>query len=110
MSTIPAQLQCFGDSALRMPRVPGATPGQFSDGSAWEMGTLGSIGAVPGWPGAQEFPPQPMVTQIREVLQRYEAAGGRGVTESFEGSGHFPVADAAERWRATFLDFLASSG
>ena len=82
----------------------------IADGSAWEMGTLGSMGAVPGWSGAQEFPPQPMVSQIREVLQRYEAAGGRVVTESFEGSGHFPVADAAERWRTTFLDFLASAG
>ena len=31
-STIPAQLQCFPESALRIPRVPGAIPGQFSDG------------------------------------------------------------------------------
>ena len=29
---MPDQLQYFGDSALRMPRVPGATPGQCSDG------------------------------------------------------------------------------
>jgi len=28
-----AQLQYFGDSALRMPRVPGATPGQLADGA-----------------------------------------------------------------------------
>jgi hypothetical protein len=33
-STIPDQSQCFGDSALRMPRVPGAVPGQFYDGVA----------------------------------------------------------------------------
>ena len=33
-STIPAQLQYLGDSALRIPRVPGATPGQCSDGVA----------------------------------------------------------------------------
>ena len=30
-STIPAQLQYLGESALRMPRVPGATPGQCSE-------------------------------------------------------------------------------
>ena len=30
-STIPDQLQYFGESALRMPRVPGATPGQCSE-------------------------------------------------------------------------------
>lgn len=81
----------------------------IADGSAWEIGTLGSMGAVPGWPGEQHFPPQQMVTQIRDLLQRYEQAGGRVVTELFEGSGHFPVADAPERWRTTFLDFLASA-
>ena len=32
-----------------------------ADGSPWEMGTLGSLGAVPGWPGEEVFPPQPMV-------------------------------------------------
>src|SRR5689334_14892890 len=31
MSTMPAQLQYLGDSAFRMPRVPGAMPGQFGD-------------------------------------------------------------------------------
>ena len=31
---MPAQLQYLPDSALRIPRVPGATPGQFSDGVA----------------------------------------------------------------------------
>jgi pimeloyl-ACP methyl ester carboxylesterase len=79
-----------------------------ADGSAWEMGTLGKSGAVPGWPGDDVFPPQPMVTQIRTVLERYRTAGGRVEIEMFEGSGHFPVADAADRWRARFFDFLAS--
>jgi pimeloyl-ACP methyl ester carboxylesterase len=79
-----------------------------ADGSPWEMGTLGSLGAVPGWPGAEAFPPQPMVSQIRAVLGRYAAAGGRVETELFEGSGHFPPIDAAERWRAVFFGFLES--
>jgi pimeloyl-ACP methyl ester carboxylesterase len=80
-----------------------------ADGSAWEMGTLGKMGAVPGWPGEEVFPPQPMVTQIREVLDRYRHAGGRVQMEMFEGSGHGPLFDAAERWSATFFDFLASA-
>src|SRR4051794_27797224 len=79
-----------------------------ADGSPWEMGTLGSLGLVPGWPGAEAFPPQPMVSQIREVLERYAAAGGRVESELFEGSGHFPPIDAAERWRALFFGFLES--
>jgi pimeloyl-ACP methyl ester carboxylesterase len=79
-----------------------------ADGSPWEMGTLGQLGAIPGWPGADVFPPQPMVSQIRAVLERYRDAGGRAEMETFEGSGHFPPIDAAERWSATFFGFLDS--
>jgi pimeloyl-ACP methyl ester carboxylesterase len=80
-----------------------------ADGAAWDLGTLGKMGAVPGWPGEEVFPPQPMVTQIRTVLERYRAAGGDVVMELFEGSGHFPAIDAAERWSALFFEFLDSA-
>ena len=79
-----------------------------ADGSAWEIGTLGKMGAVPGWPGEELFPPQPMVTQIRNVLERYRKAGGNVQIEMFEGSGHGPLFDAAERWSTVFFTFLAS--
>ncbi|HWM10749.1 MAG TPA: alpha/beta hydrolase [Solirubrobacteraceae bacterium] len=75
----------------------------IADGSAWEMGTLGQLGAIPGWPGEEVFPPQQMVTEIAAVLDRY---GGRVVRERFEGSGHFPPIDAAERWSRVFFGFL----
>lgn len=77
-----------------------------ADGSAWEMGTLGKAGVVPGWPGEDAFPPQPMVTQIREVLEGYRDGGGHVQIEMFEGSGHFPAIDAADRWNATVFGFL----
>ena len=80
----------------------------ISDASAWEIGTLGSLGVVPGWPGADAFPPQPMVAQIRAVLERYRDAGGRVEMELFEGSGHCPAIDARERWAAVFFAFLGS--
>ena len=80
-----------------------------ADGSAWEMGTLGKMGYVPGWPGEEVFPPQPMVSQIRMVLERYRAAGGRAQMEMLEGSGHGPHVDAAERWSALFFAFLQSA-
>ena len=77
----------------------------IADGSAWEMGTLGEQGAIPGWPGADAFPPQPMVSEIAALLERY---GGRVEVERFEGSGHFPPIDAAERWSEVFFGFLES--
>jgi pimeloyl-ACP methyl ester carboxylesterase len=86
----------------------GAADIVVADGSAWEMGTLGKAGAVPGWPGEEVFPPQPMVTQIRAVLEGYRAAGGRAEMDLFAGSGHGPHIDAAERWGARFFAFLAS--
>ena len=79
-----------------------------ADGSAWEMGTLGKLGFVPGWPGEEAFPPQPMVTQIRNVLEEYRRRGGRVEIEMFEGSGHGPLFDAAEKWAEGFFKFLAS--
>jgi pimeloyl-ACP methyl ester carboxylesterase len=77
-----------------------------ADGSAWEMGTLGRMGAVPGWPGMEVFPPQPMVSQIRTVLERYRERGGHVEMEMFHGSGHCPAIDAAERWSELFFAFL----
>ena len=81
-----------------------------ADSSMLEFGTLGAAGVVPGWPGEQVFPPQPMVTQIRDVLERYAAAGGVVRTEIFTGSGHGPHIDAQQRWLEVFLDFLAEAG
>jgi pimeloyl-ACP methyl ester carboxylesterase len=79
-----------------------------ADASPWEMGTLGKLGQVPGWPGEEAFPPQPMVSQIRAVLESYRQAGGRVEMEMFEGSGHGPLFDAADRWKQVFFGFLNS--
>lgn len=61
----------------------------IADGSPWEMGTLGQMGAVSGWPGPDVFPPQPMVTQIREVLG---AGGGTDADGDVRGPGPLPGA------------------
>ncbi len=81
-----------------------------ADGSMLEMGALGAAGVVPGWPGAEVYPPQPMVSQIREVLGRYAASGGSVRTEVFAGSGHGPILDAAEQWLGVYTEFLATIG
>lgn len=80
----------------------------IADGSPLEMGHLGELGLVPGWPGAEVFPPQPMVTQIRAVLADYAARGGTVRTELLPGSGHGPLLDAPRQWRDLLTDFLAT--
>lgn len=47
-----------------------------ADNSMFDIGALGKLGFIPGWPGEGIYPPQPMVTQTRHVLNQYAAAGG----------------------------------
>ena len=75
----------------RMPYYPWlrATVDQVvSDRSMFDLATLGELGVVPGWPGADVMPPQPMETQLRAVLQRYAGNGGRWREVELDGVAH----------------------
>ncbi|WP_373307511.1 alpha/beta fold hydrolase [Micromonospora lutea] len=61
-----------------------------SDTSLFDLAQLGALGVVPGWPGAQECPPQPMIGQTRAVLDRYADAGGTYREVALPGCGHSP--------------------
>lgn len=74
-----------------------------ANGSPWEMGTLGEAGAIPDWPGAESFPPQQMVDQIRAVLTEYGDRGGDVRMEWYEGSGHGPHIDNLDRFSQDFF-------
>jgi pimeloyl-ACP methyl ester carboxylesterase len=77
-----------------------------SDTSAFDLAFLGSIGAVPGWPGAEEFPPQPMVGQTRAVLDRYAAAGGTYREVVFPEVGHSPHVERPQEFVVALLEHL----
>ncbi len=76
--------------------VRGTDDAIVSDTSMLDIGHLGAIGAVPGWPGHEVFPPQPMVSQMRAVLERYAAEGGRYAETALEGIGHSPHLEAPD--------------
>ena len=78
-----------------------------SDTSLYDLAYLGSLGAIPGWPGEQAWPPQPMVAQTRAVLDGYAAAGGRYREAVIEDAGHGPHLDQPERFLAELTDHLA---
>ncbi|WP_432559524.1 alpha/beta hydrolase [Granulicoccus sp. GXG6511] len=59
-----------------------------SNRSMFDFGTLGMLGAVPGWPGPMVFPPQPMEDQMRFVLKEYAQRGGQVREVPLEGVGH----------------------
>lgn len=68
----------------------GAVDAISSDTSGLDFATLGAMGVVPGWPGADVCPSQPMVAQTRAVLDRYRSGGGQVEEITFEGVGHSP--------------------
>jgi pimeloyl-ACP methyl ester carboxylesterase len=78
-----------------------------SDTSLYDLAHLGALGLVPGWPGPDEWPAQPMVTQTRAVLDSYAAAGGHYREVALAGSGHGPHLDRPEAFRAALLAHLA---
>ena len=80
-----------------------------SDSSAWDMGNLGQSGMIPDWPGLDVYPPQPMVGQIRAVLEAYQGMGGEVRMEMIEGAAHGPHIDHADQWNAIFHEFLTST-
>ncbi len=77
-----------------------------SDTSLFDFGFLGQLGAVPGWPGGEVYPPQPMVSQTRAVLEAYRARGGKFQEEVIPGVGHSPHIEAADTFRRLLIAFL----
>jgi pimeloyl-ACP methyl ester carboxylesterase len=77
-----------------------------SDTSLFDLAFLGSVGAVPGWPGHEDFPPQPMVTQTRTVLDRYAATGGAYREVVLPGVGHSPHVERPREFAVALLEHL----
>ncbi|SDH83021.1 Pimeloyl-ACP methyl ester carboxylesterase [Actinokineospora alba] len=70
--------------------VRGADDQIVSDTSMFDLAYLGALGAIPGWPGEETHPPQPMVAQTRAVLDRYSAEGGTYEEVVIADCGHSP--------------------
>jgi pimeloyl-ACP methyl ester carboxylesterase len=79
-----------------------------SDTSMFDLGYLGSVGAVPGWPG-ETFPPQPMISQTRAVLDAYRAAGGSVREEVLPDCGHSPHIEQAGAFNALLAEAVTGA-
>jgi pimeloyl-ACP methyl ester carboxylesterase len=90
--------------------VRGIEDAIVSDASFFDLNMLGQVGVVPGWPGAEVAPPQPMVTQTRAVLERYAAAGGRFRELALPDCGHSPHLEQPDAVRAALLEHLRDAG
>jgi len=86
--------------------VRGADDQIVSDTSLFDFGYLGKLGAVPGWPGEEVYPPQPMVSQMRAVLESYRRNGGRYREEIIANCAHSPHIEQPEAFRTLLFAFL----
>lgn len=77
-----------------------------SDTSFFDMGYLGKLGYVPGWPGEEVYPPQPMVGQTRHVLEQYTANDGSFEEVVIADAGHSPYVEKPEEFMAHLTKVL----
>lgn len=77
-----------------------------SDFSIFDIPTLGKLGFVPGYPGEDVFPPQPMIRQTRVVFDKYKAAGGYYQEFVIENTAHSPHIEKPDEFNEIFHKFL----
>jgi pimeloyl-ACP methyl ester carboxylesterase len=86
--------------------IRGADDTIVANNAFWDIAALGAMGFVPGWPGAEACPPQPMIDQIRVVLERYAANGGSYHEEVIADAGHSPFLEKPEEFNRLFHAFI----
>ncbi|MCB9130321.1 MAG: alpha/beta hydrolase [Anaerolineales bacterium] len=77
------------------------------DMSFFDFGALAKLGYVPGGPGEDIYPPQPMVSQTRAVLDQYAAAGGQVREVVIQDTAHGPHIEKPAEFNAAFHGLLA---
>jgi pimeloyl-ACP methyl ester carboxylesterase len=86
--------------------IRGADDQIVSDTSASDPGVLGAMGILPGWPGADVYPSQPMVSQVRAVFEHYQHNGGSFQECVIANVGHMPHIEDIDVFLAMWLPFL----
>lgn len=86
--------------------VHGDADAIVSDASFFDINHLGAIGMIPGWPGDDVAPAQPMVSQTRDVLEAYRAAGGEVTELEFAGVGHAPHLERPAEFMEALLKLI----
>lgn len=81
----------------------------ISNNAASDPGTWGPKGLLPGFPGPKQYPPQPMMDQIRTLLTAYARLGGSYQEVAVEGSGHVPFISHQEEFNKVFHAHLVSA-
>ena len=87
----------------------GANDLAVSNSAGSDPGTWGPTGRLPGFPGPEAYPPQPMMDQIRKMLDDYSAAGGSYQDVAIKDSGHVPFITHPEEFNRVFHKHLENT-
>jgi pimeloyl-ACP methyl ester carboxylesterase len=82
--------------------IHGADDQIVSNQSMFDVATLGKLGYVPGYPGEDVMPPQPMIDQVRAFLEQYAGAGGAFEEVVFADCGHTPYLEKPDEFNRLF--------
>jgi len=88
--------------------IRGAQDLIISDAGPLDPGVWGPSEIIPGYPGSDLYPPQPMVGQTRSWLDHYATAGGSYQEVVLDNGGHVPFIDDAEAFNGVFHAYLES--
>ena len=87
----------------------GADDLAVSNSAGSDPGTWGPTGRLPGFPGSEAYPPQPMMDQIRKMLDDYDMAGGSYIEDVIEDSGHVPFITHPDEFNRVFHQHLVQT-
>lgn len=86
--------------------IHGTNDAIVSDTSFFDLNYLGQLGVIPGWPGADTAPAQPMIAQTRAVLEAYATAGGVFREVVLENCGHSPHLEHPDAFDEALLSHI----
>jgi|GEM_PF-50174 pimeloyl-ACP methyl ester carboxylesterase len=89
--------------------IRGADDQVVSDASPLDLAVLGKLGILPGWPGDRVYPPQPMLAQLRAVLDQYASRGGCYQEEVLMNCGHSPHIERLAACSTLLTEFLRAA-
>ena len=90
--------------------IRGDSDAIVGDGTFFDINFLGQAGVIPGWPGEDVAPAQPMISQTRAVFEKYAANGGSYTELVFENCGHSPHLEYPDKFVTALVEHVRAAG